>query len=83
MKSAVAKNIQLGKELGFLRVGTAIPGLRVADVDFNIGAIIDVMRKARNHGVQVLAFPEMAVTGYSIGDLVQHQALLQKAQQGW
>jgi NAD+ synthase (glutamine-hydrolysing) len=32
--------------------------------------------------VQVLAFPEMSVTGYTIGDLVQHQALLSKAQKG-
>ena len=72
-------DIQLSQDLGFLRVGAAVPGLRVADVDFNVGAIIDFMRKARNEGVQVLAFPEMALTGYTIGDLVQHQALLSRA----
>jgi len=40
------------------------------------------MRKAENEGVQVLTFPEMAITGYTIGDLVQHQALLSKAREG-
>ena len=76
------KNIQLSKELGFLRVGMALPGLRVADVDFNVSAIINTMRKAKNQDVQILTFPEMAITGYTIGDLVQHQALLLKAQKG-
>jgi NAD+ synthase (glutamine-hydrolysing) len=78
----VGENIQLSKELGFLRIGAALPALRLADVDFNIGAIIKTMRKARNQGVQILTFPEMAITGYTLGDLVQHQALLLKAKEG-
>jgi len=78
----VGENIQLGKDLGFLRVGVALPVLRVADVDFNVGAVINAVRKARNQGVQVLTFPEMSITGYTIGDLVQQQALLVKAQKG-
>ena len=75
-------SIQLNKDLGFLRIGAANPQLRVADVDFNVAAIIDTMEKAGNRGVQVLAFPEMAVTGYTIGDLIQQHALLLKARQG-
>lgn len=78
----MGENIQLSKELGFLRIGAALPVLRVADVDFNVKAIIDTMRKAKSQDVQVLTFPEMAITGYTIGDLVQHQALLVKAQKG-
>ena len=78
----MGENIQLSNDLGFLRIGVALPVLRVADVDFNVGTIIDVMRKARNQDVQILTFPEMAITGYSIGDLVQQQALLSKAQKG-
>ncbi len=78
----MGENIQLSKELGFLRVGAALPQLRVADVDFNVGAIINTIRNARDEGVQILAFPEMAITGYTLGDLVQHQALLLKAQRG-
>ena len=78
----MGEGIQLSRDLGLLRIGAAVPVLHVADVDFNVGAIIDVMRKARNEGVQVLTFPEMAITGYTIGDLVQHQALLLKAKKG-
>ncbi len=75
-------DLQLSKELGFLRICGAVPVLRVADIDFNVENIIEAMKKARNEGVQVLIFPEMAITGYTIGDLVQHQALLSKATKG-
>jgi NAD+ synthase (glutamine-hydrolysing) len=75
-------DVQLNKDLGFLRIAAAVPLLRVADVDFNVGNIIEVMKKARGEGVQVLTFPEMAITGYTLGDLVQHQALLTKAKEG-
>jgi NAD+ synthase (glutamine-hydrolysing) len=78
----LSENIQLSKELGFLRIGAALPPLRLADIDSNVAAIVDTMREAREQGVQVLAFPEMAITGYTLGDLVQHQALLAKAQKG-
>jgi NAD+ synthase (glutamine-hydrolysing) len=75
-------DIQLNRDLGFLRIAAVIPLLRIADVDFNVGNIIDAMKKARDEGVQVLTFPEMAITGYTLGDLVQHQALLAKAKKG-
>ncbi len=77
----MSQGVQLSKDLGFLRIGAAIPLLRVADVDFNVGTIIECIKKAKNEGVQVLTFPEMAITGYTLGDLVQHQALLLKAQE--
>jgi NAD+ synthase (glutamine-hydrolysing) len=75
-------DIQLGKDLGFLRIAAAIPELRVANVDFNIAAIIELVKKAGEEGAQVITFPEMAITGYTLGDLVQHKALLAKAELG-
>ncbi len=78
----MADDIELGRDLGLLRVGAAVPALRVADVGFNVGSIIGMISEARNQGVQVLAFPEMAVTGYTLGDLVQHRALLARAEKG-
>jgi NAD+ synthase (glutamine-hydrolysing) len=78
----MANNLYLRNDLGFLRVGAVVSALRVADVDFNVSHIIEAMKKARDEGVQVLIFPEMAITGYTIGDLVQHQTLLLKAKKG-
>ena len=76
------QDIKLSRDLGFLRIGAAVPILRVADVDSNVTEIIGLMKKARQEGVQALCFPEMAITGYTLGDLVQHQALLTKAREG-
>ncbi len=54
---------------GFLRVGAASPRLKVADPEYNVGEILGMVAEARGHGVQVLAFPELALTGYTAGDL--------------
>jgi NAD+ synthase (glutamine-hydrolysing) len=74
--------IKLNKDLGFLRVGVAVPELRIANVNFNVAAIVKLLRKAKNEGVQIVVFPEMAITGYTIGDLIQQEALLLEARQG-
>ena len=78
----MSKPVYLNSDLGFIRTGAAVPSLKVADVDFNAAAICAAMKKAAIQGVQALAFPELALTGYTIGDLVQHQALLEKAEKG-
>jgi NAD+ synthase (glutamine-hydrolysing) len=54
---------------GFLRVAAACPRLRVADPEWNVGEILGLVARARKKGVQVLVFPELALTGYSAGDL--------------
>ena len=75
-------DIQLSRDLGFLRIGAAVPELRVANVDFNVAAIIELLKKAREEGVQIVSFPEMSLTGYTLGDLIQQQALLLRAEKG-
>lgn len=74
--------VELNKDLNLLRIGAAVPSLRVADVDYNVGAIIESVKKAAAEKVQVLVLPEMCITGYTLGDLVQQQALLTKAEVG-
>ena len=76
------QKILLNRDLGFLRIAAAVPELSVADVDFNVDAMLGMVRQARLKGVQVLTFPEMSVTGYTIADLVHQQSLLSKAEEG-
>lgn len=76
------QDILLSRNLGLLRIGAVIPELHVADVDFNVSQIISAMEQAEKSGVQVLSFPEMAITGYTVADLVQQQALLLKTEEG-
>ncbi|CAN5744899.1 NAD(+) synthase [soil metagenome] len=61
--------------LGFLRAAVISPELRVADIKFNTGKIIEAMAQAAERGCQLALFPELAVTGYTCADLF-YQALL-------
>ena len=63
---------------GFVRVAAALPRLRVADCAFNAERLLSLMDQAEHETVQVLVFPELAITGYTCGDLF-HQPALQKA----
>jgi NAD+ synthase (glutamine-hydrolysing) len=62
---------------GFLRVAAATPLVRVADCAFNVEHILALMRQAEREHVHVLVFPELAITGYTCGDLF-HQPVLQR-----
>ncbi len=66
--------------LGYVRVGVISPELRVADVDFNVGAIVAALRAAASQGCRLALFPELCVTGYSCGDLFYQAALLSRAE---
>ena len=63
---------------GFLRIASAIPPVRVADVRANADATLDLWRRAHREGVHVAWFPELGLTGYTAGDLF-HDATLRRA----
>lgn len=68
--------------LGFVRVGTAVPRLKVGEPDYNATETISVMQKAQKEGVKVLVFPELGLTGYTCADLFQQKALQSAALSG-
>jgi NAD+ synthase (glutamine-hydrolysing) len=63
---------------GFLRVAAAVPRLQVADCAHNVEAMLRLLNQAEQQAIQVVVFPELAITGYTCGDLF-HQTALQKA----
>ena len=63
----------------YVKVGTAIPALRIGECDFNAEEIIRISKNAVEKGVKLLAFPELSVTGYTCGDLFGQNFLLDKA----
>ena len=62
-------------KFGFIKVAAAIPGVKVADCSFNAQQIIELLNVAEAQGVQIIAFPELSITGYSCGDLFSKQVL--------
>jgi NAD+ synthase (glutamine-hydrolysing) len=53
-----------------LRIGLAQINATVGDLDGNVARIVEYARKAREQGVDLVAFPELAVTGYPPEDLL-------------
>ena len=61
---------------GFIKVAGASPPLRVADCAYNRQQILLFMEKAKDLGVNLLVLPELALTGYTCGDLFGQDTLL-------
>ena len=67
---------------GFIKVAAAVPAVKVADVEFNIQEIEKLIAVAEGGHVEVICFPELAITGYTCQDLFKEQLLLSKAEEG-
>ncbi|MDD3908042.1 MAG: NAD(+) synthase, partial [Bacteroidales bacterium] len=67
-------------DYGFVRVGAAVPLLKVADCIYNTQQTENLMRQAAEAGVQVVCFPEMGITGYTCGDLFHQKILIEQAE---
>lgn len=60
---------------GFIRVAAAVPKMKVGDIKYNTEQIIDFAQKASAQGALFTVFPELCITGYTLGDLF-HQKLV-------
>jgi NAD+ synthase (glutamine-hydrolysing) len=70
------------RDLGMIRVAAVSPALKVADVAFNLEAIEEATLQAADQGAHLVVFPELALTGYSCGDLFYQQSLLESVREG-
>lgn len=68
------------KEYGFVRVGSIVPNLKVADVAYNKTELLKEIDKAASLGVSVILTPELSLTGYTCADLFQQRVLLEGCQ---
>ena len=64
---------------GFYRLAAAVPRVYLADTASNTAEIIKCYQQAAANGAAVVLFPEMCITGYTIGDLVFQKQLLNGA----
>lgn len=69
------------EKYGYCRVAAVVPRLRVGDVDYNVSQLIEEAEKAINGGARIVVFPELALTGYTCGDLLLNDALLDAVEQ--
>ncbi len=67
---------------GFVRIASAVPEVRVADVNFNCNEIIKAIKAADEKNAYAVVFPELCITGYSCQDLFLTSTLLNAAEAG-
>lgn len=61
---------------GFIKVAAAVPSVRVADCSYNMAQMIALIGEAVQKKADIVAFPELSVTGYTCGDLFGQKLLL-------
>ncbi len=67
---------------GYYRIATAVPRLRVADVSYNLKAMLECMDElVEDEQADVVLFPELCITSYSCGDLFYQPLLIAEAKQ--
>lgn len=64
---------------GFIKVAAIVPEMKVADPSYNADRIIALYKEAYTEGARLIAFPELAVTGYTCSDLFLQDTLLEGA----
>ena len=68
--------------LDFIRIACAVPDVAVADVATNAEKICRYIAEADEQGIDLLVFPELALTGATCGDLFFEDALHEAVKAG-
>ena len=68
--------------LDFVRIACAVPPVKVGDVKKNTTGICAYIEKADLQKADIVLFPELALTGYSCGDLFFQDALHNAVKEG-
>lgn len=69
-------------KFGFFRVACGVPQVELGNCDYNSKGIISLIDQAGEKKVEALLFPELAITGYSCGDLFFQKELQENALKG-
>ena len=68
--------------LDYIRIACAVPAVKVGDVKKNTEEICAWMEKADAAGADIVLFPELAMTGYTCGDLFYQETIHNAVEEG-
>lgn len=71
----------VNKDNGYIKVSAAVPKMRVGDIAYNVSEIINTAKKSAELGSSITVFPELAITGYTMGDLFHQDLLIKKSEE--
>ena len=66
---------------GFIRLAAAVPPVKVADCVYNAQEMKKMIFEAAENKAAAIIFPELAITGYTCGDLFKDRTLQAQAQE--
>jgi NAD+ synthase (glutamine-hydrolysing) len=68
--------------MNFLRVGAAVPEIKIGNPDFNTEKICELWDEIEKKQVDIVVFPELTISGYSCGELFNQDILYQNSLKG-
>ena len=68
------------KEYGFIRVGAIVNKLVLASPNSNAKEIVRMIKKSYKNDISIVTTPELALTGYTCGDLFLQDELLEETE---
>ena len=68
--------------LDYIRIACAVPAVKAGDVKKNVEDICTYIHKADAENADLVVFPELAMTGYTCGDLFYQETLHNAVEEG-
>lgn len=65
-------------DYNYLRISACSPKCKLMDIDYNLSQIIEEIHKAIENDVQIISFPQLALTGNTSADLLKHSIIREK-----
>ena len=65
---------------GYIRIGTAVPVVKVSDCEYNKEQILALINEAYKKDIKILNFPELCITSYTCMDLFFQSVLHKNAE---
>ena len=66
---------------GFVKVAAGTPNVLVADCVHNAEEISRIIKEMKRQNAKIMVFPELCITGYTCGDLLWQDKLLESAKE--
>jgi NAD+ synthase (glutamine-hydrolysing) len=74
--------IEQKSQIGFFRIASMTPEVKIADIDTNVDCIIKTFLSQQSEMPRILVTPELSITGYSCADLFYTDRIIELALAG-
>jgi len=73
--------MRYSRDLGYIKVAGVVPPVKPGDLEGNAASLVKLYHKASRDGADICLFPELCLTGYTLGDLFLQDQLIRKTEE--